>query len=80
MLLSISHAFTFRTGGEWLVTNMRRGESLFELEHDCVVRSTKAWTDGWMNGWMNEWMNNRWMSSIDGWRDNRQINGCMMDG
>ena len=51
MLLLISHAFIFRTGGEWLVTNMRRGESLFELEHDSVVRSTKAWTmDGWMNG------------------------------
>ena len=39
---------------------MRRGESLFELEHDSVVRSTKAWTmDGWMDEWIDRLMDGR---------------------
>ena len=30
------HCF-FRTGGKWLVTNMRRGESLFDIDPDTHV-------------------------------------------
>lgn len=32
----------FRSGGEWLITNMRRGESLFEMDSDNYVSYSNA--------------------------------------
>ena len=39
-----------------VLNDMRRGESLFELEHDSVVCSIFVWMDGWMDRWMDGWM------------------------
>ena len=33
------HTFVYRTGGEWLICDMYRGESLFELDPSCQVSS-----------------------------------------
>lgn len=37
MYVYYQESWYYRSGGEWLVTNMRRGESVFEIDTDNQV-------------------------------------------